>query len=216
MAWNLDPYASYDEYAQRNGRAGSADQSSIESMLKTVSRVADRRCRVYDGMFHPQASHADPFTFTAHGGTRLYLRDEEGMQYLLRTVTANKIEIDGGDGAYGAYALDLDDAWVRGYPINAAAVSRPFTAIDLLGHVTGATVGEWPESDTAVRITGAWGWAETPGAIKERVISITRELVEAHRAGMVASVEEMIQAVPSARSLMSLIEREFSYKVAVF
>jgi len=219
MAWNLDPYATYTEYAQRNGRVGTADQSSIEEMLITVSRVVDRRCRVFDGMFQAQPDHTGPFIFPAHGGTRLYLRDEEGMQYLLRTVTANKIEIDDGDGTYGAYALDLEDAWVREYPVNASVVGRPYTALDLLPGVTGANPASWPASTTAVRITGTWGWATTPGAIKERVISITRELIDAHHAGASLSVGAMdatIQSVPSTRMLMGMLEREFTNRIPVF
>lgn len=218
-------YATPAEYRERNGRVSTNDDEMVRTLLTEVSRVVDRRCGVADGMFYPHDSIENPspdlivFTFDAFGGRTLYLRDAENMQYLLRAVNANLIEIDGGDGAFDEYALDLADAWLRGIPANASTFNRPFTALEFLPHVTGATVTTWPAQVAAVRITGDWGWASTPGAIKERVIGITRELIDAHHAGaamMVSQIEEAISSMPAARALMYMLEKEFSYRIPSF
>ena len=214
MPVDLTAYATAAEYRERTGRVSTSADTLVGTLLTTVSRVVDRRVGVADGMFNDASALA--FTFDAFGGSLLRLRDQDGMQYLLRAVTANKIEIDGGDGAFDEYTLDFADAWVRGYPTNALALSRPFTAIELLSHLSTCNPSAWPSQVAAVRITGDWGWAAVPGGIKERVIGITRELIDVQHAGAamsVTAVEDAIARVPSARSLMNLIEREFNYRI---
>jgi hypothetical protein len=56
-------------------------------------------------------------------------------------------------------------------------------------------------------------------AMKERVIGITRELIEAHHAGIAqnySAVEEAINTIPAARSLMYMLEREYNYRIPSF
>ena len=61
--------------------------------------------------------------------------------------------------------------------------------------------------------------AAVPGALKERVIGITRELIEAHHSGMAWNTDalnEVVNSVPRARSLMHLVEQEFNYRLPMF
>lgn len=214
MAIDLTAYASAQEYRDRNGRVSTSDDTMVDALLLAVSRVVERRCWVAPGHFKSQTALA--YTFTATGGSVLYLRDERGWQHYLRSVTADKIEVDSEvDGTFDGYVLDLADAWVVGYPTNASTYSEPYTALRIRPGVANADPTSWVEG-VEVRITGDWGYASTPGAIKERVIGITRELIDVHRAGAaltVNAVDDMIQRHPTARSLMSLLEEQYSARL---
>lgn len=215
MAYDLAAAATAAEYRARVGRVSSAEDAVVTAMLTTVTRVVERRAGVAPGMFNAQTDSLS-FKFNAHGGTILILRDEQGLKYFLRGVTADGIDIDSEkDGTFDGYQLDFDDAWVRGLPANASQFSQPYSEIELLPHVTNAAPIAWPDHHAAVRITSTtWGWAAVPGAVKERVIGITRELIDAQHAGLamtVSAVEEAIDRVPAARSLMALLEREYNF-----
>lgn len=217
MALDLAAAATAAEYRAAVGRVSTAEDATILALLTTVTRVVERRARVAPGMFGPQTDSLT-FTFDAPGGQVLYLRDDSGLQYFLRSVADDGIGIDSElDGTFDGYEVDLDDAWVSGKPANALQFSEPYTAIEILPHVSGAAPLCWPARNRSVRITStAWGWAAVPGAIKQRVIGITRELIDTQHAGAawtVDMVEEAADRVPSIRSLMALVEREYSYGV---
>lgn len=215
MAIDLTAYASTAEYRERNGRVSTDSDTMLTALLTSVSRVVDRRLGVSPGMFKAQTTLT--YTVKARGGTLLRLRDERGEQLFLRTVDTNGIDIDTDrDGTFDGYQLDLADAWVRGYPVNASTMSAPFTALELLPGAANADPLSWADG-VEVRITGtAWGWATTPGAVKERVIGITRELVQVHLAGpAMDDVASAIDATYGARSLMYMLEQEYNYRVLV-
>jgi hypothetical protein len=216
----VTPIASAAEFRDRNGMLSSNDDSMVETLLLTVTRLIERRIGVAPGMLLPQTSLA--FTFSATGGSRLYLRDDRGFQYLLRSITTDKLEIDDdADGSFDDYTLDTADAWVSAFPVNAATFLEPYTAIDLL-NITTATITAWPKARNCVQITGNWGVAANSAiraALKERAISIVRELIDTHRAGAAMSVDAMgsaVESVPAARALMHMIEREYNYRSPSF
>lgn len=219
MAIALTAAATAAEYRERNGRVSTSLDTLLGTLLTTVTRVVEKRIGLAPGMLVAQAS--ETFVFDAIGGTTLYLRDRAGMQYLLRTVTADGIGVDGEqDGTYDYYELDFADAWVRGLPENAAAFSEPFTAVELLSHMSDADPVKWPDQRASIQIAGAWGWATTPGGVKERVIGIVRELVDTHGAGMAnpasfTAVDDAIERIPAARGLMSMLETEYRYRLPI-
>lgn len=222
MAIDLStPLASAAEYRARNGQVSSDDDTMISTLLLGMTRVVERRIGVAPGMLLPQTSLT--FTFNASGGQRLRLRDERGFQYLLRSITADSLKVDtDADGSFDDYLLDTADAWVQLYPANASDFDEPYTAIDLRSGITGATLTSWPDADYSVQIVGNWGASATSAIranLKERVIAIVRELIDAHRAGAamnVYAVEEAITRTPTARALMAMIEREYNYRLPAF
>lgn len=213
MAIVLTPYASADEYRQRNGRLDRTDDAALTAMLSSVSRAVDKRCSVHPGAFNQHTTLT--FTFDGYGGSTLPLRDEQGLQYFLRTISTDGLKLDFTMDTVADYSLDFADAWVRGLPANASQFNEPYTSIELLP-LTTATVEYWPDLRASVTVAGTWGWPSVPGAIKERVIGLTRELVDVHHSGaaqIVSSADDLIQSMPSARALMNMLEREFSYRI---
>ena len=214
MAYLLTAAATAAEYRASNGRLAADRDTEVGVLLTSVTRIVERRQGVAPGMWNAQADSLS-FTFRAIGGTRLYLRDERGLQYFLRGVASNGIDIDSErDGSFDGYQLDLADAWVVGHPRNIDQFGEPFTALDILPNVTNADPTSWADG-VDVRITSTnWGWAAVPGAAKERVIHITRELIETHFAGS-AYDETQVEAAMQSRGLMHLFEREYSHRLPV-
>ncbi len=174
------PYASAGEYRLRTAQKGE-NAAELTSQLLMADRLLERTLEVPPGAF---LSYSETHTFDAHGGTVLRLRDRAGAGYFLRDITANLLELDTeNDGTYDGALLDLDDAWVRGLPENAALLGEPFTALEILAHLSTADPRAWPSNPASVRITGTWGWAAVPGAIKELVIDIVHGVRSAQLAG---------------------------------
>jgi hypothetical protein len=215
MAWANTAYATIEEYRQRNGRLASESDITLTALLLSVSRVVDRRLGVAPAEFAAQS--AVTFVVKAAGGTLLYLRDEMGRQHFLRTVTAIGIDSE-MDGTYDGYTLVLGtDTELRGYPVSASTYGEPYTALELLPGVSGASPTAWPDG-ADVRITGDLGWAAVPGAIKDRVIGLTRELVQVHLGGALTdeAINAALEANIGARSLMHLLEMEYSRRIPAF
>lgn len=176
----LDPYAELDEYRARNRVTGERDSLAVAELLTLNSRRLEKMLHVAPGYFN---THAATYVFDAYGGSVLDLRDRAGMAYCLTAITADSLALDtDGDGSYDDYTLDLDDAWVRGLPENAASQSEPFMSLELLP-LTSATITTWPDAPASVQIAGTWGWATRPPAVREVVIALTRDLRETHLAG---------------------------------
>lgn len=216
---DLSAVVSLAEYKARVGRltTDTVDDATIEGLLATVTRVVERRIGAATGMLIPQTGAT--ITLDGKGGSRLYLRDESDRQFFVRTITADSLKVDtDGDGTFN-YLLDAADLWVRLGPVNAANAGEPYTWIDLVPTVSTASILAWPNLPASIQITGALGWASTPGALRERVSGIVRELLDAHRAGAAGitgyGADEMIESVPGARALMAMIEREYSYRLAI-
>ena len=186
MAISSVAYATWDEYQDRNAADEDVKDVVVE-MLRSLSRSLDRTLGVIPGGFAPIADAT--FTFYGDGSRRLWLRDERGSAYPLRSVADGGVRPDyerSGDYA-GAPAWDLDDAWLSPRPRNHAALGEPARAIELLA-VDGAPRSRWPQGDGAVQISGDWGWDEIPGAITELVIHRVRDMRDSHRGGAAATI----------------------------
>lgn len=177
----LDAYATATEYRAMTGDKATGTDATLDAQLVAMSRMVEKSLQLMAGAFN---THSGTYVFDCHGGRLLWLRDRAGLAYFLQTITANALGIDlDRDGSYDYYTLDLADTWVRGLPENAAALSEPFTAIEILGDRVNAAPTEWPEMAAGVRIAGTWGWAAVPRIVKDLVIHRTHELREAHKGG---------------------------------
>lgn len=200
----LDAYATGEDYeARATDGVGVSDSDELAEDLEAASRLLDAELGVHDGAFN---SHTATYTFDAVGGEVLWLRDRSDRAYFLQAVQADGIGIDvERDGTFDYYTLDLNDAWVRGLPENASALSRPYTSLEILGSIVGAEPTCWPDQRAAVRINGTWGWSSVPEAIKALTITMTRELRDLYGAGSVGETQQLDEAVPLARDTRRLI-----------
>ena len=190
----LDAYATDTQYRARTGDKGTGTDTTLNAQLLLASRLLERSLRVMPGAFN---THTGTYIFDALGGTVLRLRDRAGLGYFLQTITANSLGIDLDlDKTYDYYTLDLADAWVRGLPENAAAFSEPFTAIELLSHISTADPTRWPELVAGVRIVGTWGWAAVPNAVIDLTVHLVHDLRNAHQAGATLEVPTIDGSMP--------------------
>jgi hypothetical protein len=211
-------YATADQYRERVGNQASGADSTLDAELLAASRLLDRSLGQHDGALN---SHSATYEFDGDGGPVLWLRDRGGRQYLLRSVGAGGITLDTNrTGAYDGYSLDFDDAWVRGLPENAVALGRPFTAIELLGHITSAEPTRWVAQRGLVRITStAWGWAAVPESAVELTVHLAHDTREGHRGGATLSAPTIDDAGLSLQSeswrLWKAYERSLTHRLPV-
>lgn len=220
MTINLSPVMSVGEYKARAGRltTDTVDDTVIGELLTSVTRVVEKRLGYAPGMLVPQT--ALTFVFDGSGESILRLRDERGFMYPLRSITADSLKIDSDfDGSFDDYLFDAADAWVQLAPVNASQYGEPYTWIELRA-VTTAPITVFPSGRANIQIVGNWGYAETPGVVRERVYGMTREVLDAERNGGASvsqyDMEEVINRVPSARALLAVLEREYSQRIPVF
>ena len=205
-------YIDTDEYYTLTGgqRPTSADPR-LDVIIETASRLFDRAHGVAPGMFAPISSTA--LTFTPDGGTTLYLRDTSGYQCFLRTITADSLKLDtDADGSFDDYLWDFADGWVRGLPENAAANGEPFTAIELNPSHASAPLSVWPTYKNSIQITGTWGFASIPAAVKVRVADIAHALSQRSFAGGYGT-EERLQVDGLPVWVMRMVDAEYNYRI---
>lgn len=207
-------YADRDFYnaviGATSNAADTVGNARLDLLLSLASRLWDRASGVADGMWAPIASSA--YIFGSDGGARLRLRDERGRQYFLRTVTADSAKIDSdGDGSFDDYLLDLSDAWLVGYPANASGLGEPYTSLDLLPLVS-ATITTWPKLERAVQITGTWGYAQTPDAVKLRVVDIAHALSQRGYAGGMGA-DEALQVEQMPVWVMRMVDSQWNHRI---
>ncbi|HRC63542.1 MAG TPA: hypothetical protein PLX85_10025, partial [Dehalococcoidia bacterium] len=205
----LDAYATKDEYRAAVGSKATGTDTTLDAQLTAMTRQTERSLQVAPGGFN---SHAGTYTFDAHGGQVLWLRDSADLGYFLQSITADSCGIDiEEDGTFDYYTLDLGDAWLRGLPEHAATFSEPYIALQLLAHRTNAEPTEWPDQPASVRIAGTWGWAAVPRVIKELVIHRTHELREALKGGALEAMTnfEGTTAFPAGGAGVPMGQRTF-------
>jgi len=193
----LDAYATVADYQARNsGGVAVSNPSLLGEYLVASSRLLDRELGLHDGAFN---SHVATYTFDAHGGSVLYLRDRASGGYFLQSIPSGGIGIDTEvDGTYDGEALSLGGA-VRGLPENAA----PSTALELLPFGSRTS---WPDRVASVRIAGAtWGWAAVPEMVREIVVSMVRDLSDHHGGGAAAQYQRMDDLMPLSDQTWRLI-----------
>ena len=205
-------YAEFNDYAQREN-ADFADQNTIEAQLLAMSRYIDRKLRCAPGLFAP--ADGQTFYFDGSGSHLLPLRDDEGAYYPLRSVDADAIRPDyDRTGDYDqALSWDLDDVFIWPIPRNHEGIGRPIKSLELR-RIGRAPYTIWPYADGSVRITGDWGWAQTPPAIVELVVKLTRDVVDSQRGGGTASIAPLEEGVPLMDDTWRLwrsIENQYRY-----
>ena len=157
--------------------------AGLDDQLEAASRIIELEMRLAPDYFSP---HDATYYFQTRGRSTLYLRDEEGLAYCLRSVVADGIRPDyerSGDYDGSAYQWDLSAVWIWPTPRNHAETGRPIRSLELR-RVGAAPFTWWPTSDGSVRIEGAWGWGETPKAIVELTIDVVRDMRDSEAAGL--------------------------------
>lgn len=187
----LDAYATLAEYKAEYNLTASTWDTEITAALLGRSRVAEKLLGVAAGYFN---THSATYVFDGHGESVLWLRDRSGVGYCLTAITADNCSIDTNLDGTADYTLDLADAWLRGLPENAAGLSEPFTALELLPHTT-ATITKWPDLPASISITGTWGWAAVPHQINQFTLKLVRDLRDMQTGGATQQVRD-IDGVP--------------------
>ena len=208
-------YATPTQYRARTGASAMVEDVLLEAQLNAASRVVDQELSVIPGHFAP---HTATYLFSCEGWRVLTLRDADGLAYGLRSVVSDGIRPDYDlTGRYDQYAWDFDDAWVWPLARNAAALGRPYHAIELrrLGNVPITT---WPWNDGSVQIEGEWGWAETPPPISELTVHVARDFRDSLRGGAAARVEVIDEGVtyrPDTWRLWQTVKLRYGHKQAM-
>lgn len=143
MAWAPN-YADSLDLASYLRVEDGVDEAAMDLAIAAASRAVDEAC-------HRQ--------FGTVTGSRIYSArvDWDGRRVVdvddLQSVTS--VEVDWA--ADGGFATTLSDGYALG-PANAAIVGLPYTQL-----VVRAAL---PTARDSVRVTGTWGWASVPEAIK--------------------------------------------------
>jgi hypothetical protein len=202
-------YVTAEDYQRITGNTVAPDVVT-DSLLVAATKLFDRIHGVAPGMFAPVVG-STTFTFSPIASSTLYLRDSRGLQYFLRGVTADLVEIDTNDDGTVDYAFDFNDAWVRGIPENAPTFGEAYTAIELLPKTT-ATLTSWPDARGSVAITSTlWGYAAVPGPVQARVIDIAHAMKQR---GFTGSMSDL--GIGSEAWVMHLIDDAYNHKIMAF
>lgn len=200
-----DAYVEAQGYRLRTGNKASGTDDVLNEVLLTASRLLDRELGYAPGHLGPIPSTT--YRFDAHGGTLLRLRDNAGLQYMLRTITADSLALDtDADGSFDDYLWDFADAWVRGVPENAVTHGEAYTGVELMTHLSTAPLSAWPDQRDCVRITGTWGMAAVPGAIQELVVDLAHNLRQRQLAGGI-SVPAADESLPLSSAMWPVLRR---------
>lgn len=200
-------YAEIAEYDSLIGDSQGLDEARKIALLQAASMLYDRATMTAPGHWGPVENAA--YTFPMRGGRILWLLDESRRTYHLRAVDADKIEIDDDLDGVVDYALDLSDAWVKGYQRNALTLGEPFSAIELVA--TGSDVpSEWAKNGS-VTVTGDWGYADqAPPAVRARVCDIAHGLSQRGFAGGYGT-EERLQNEAVPVWVVRLVDSNYSH-----
>jgi hypothetical protein len=215
-----DAYAQAADYRTRVTKTATTDDITIDAQLKAVSHFLDRRCRRKDGFNQSTSVEARTYDIgkRPEAGAaftpdylRLWLPDD------VATVTGLIVKVDlNGDydvtDANETLAINTD-FWVG--PIGAAVGSdpQPYEFLDI--KPTSTVFGSWPQQRHAIEITAKFGWPEVPKAIKEAVVTITRQMRDAQESGYTLTLENLDQGISQGREVAMLVNRiEAQYKRA--
>jgi hypothetical protein len=198
-----DPYAELAEYKQRVGKTTNDDDALLSELLKGVSRLLDQEC----GRF---------FTQDAAVVTRLYAGNGQPILYIDDVATATglivKVDLDADFLFTGADETLTEGTHFWLGPANAdkGPEPKPYRYLEVVPANGRLTV--WPEQARAVSVTAKFGWPAIPGAIREAAVFVTREIVDFHKAGPSATLQNIEAAInlsPTAFVIVQRIKREY-------
>lgn len=209
-------YADRALYRAWTGDPASGADAVLDSDLIWASRQLDRELGVAPGMFAPIASTA--FHFGGTGTTTLWLRDNAGLQYFLRTITTDSLAIDDdADGSFDDYLWDLSDAWVGGLPDNTEDHSLPYTALELRNWISTAPLSVWPLARRNIQITGTWGFAQTPPEVSRLVVDVVHTARQAGNGGSIGipSPDGTLIVSNGMWPILQRLKHELSFRMPV-
>lgn len=151
------------------GSLGSWVQAAIDAAGDWIDQYCGRT-------FEPIGSQAR--VFDSEGGTYVSIDPA-------RTITSVEI-LD----AYGdvSSTLGADDYRTWPYQDSLNGEPRPATRLIL---TPGSGIGRWPDGDGRVRVTGTWGYASVPGAIKQACTILVSRWIEKGLKGGKLSAETL-------------------------
>lgn len=201
-----DAYATASEYRDRVEKSDEGDDTTIDAQLLAVSRLFDRQCR----RFFTKDASALARTYEGNGRTRIRIDDVADTSGVVV-----KVDLDADfDYDQADETLTVDSHYWLG-PVDADKGSEPwpYRYLDIVPN--NGRLSVWPAQPRALEVTATFGWPAVPGAIKEAVIMIVRELRDLQQAGMTMALESVDQVVnlsPTAFSILQRIKREYERK----
>lgn len=145
-------YTSLEDLRDQVGVTGSSDDDRLLRALAAATEAIDNFCGRTFGEVDPDADGAKSTRRFTAASARLVLVDDvvkvdEVEQRLSPTGDFETVD-----------ASDYEAA-----PVNAAADGKPYTRLRRL-------TAWWPEHEASVRVTGWFGWLETPDTVKQAEI----------------------------------------------
>lgn len=199
-----DAYVTPGEYRAHVTKSDTGDDTTILSQLTAVSRLIERQC----GRFFTQDAGVvtrDPYN--GNGLTRLYIDDVATLTGLVVKVDLNADY----DFADSNETLTIGTHFWAG-PANAdkGAEPGPFRYLEIVP--SNAVLTRWPNQLRAVQVTAKFGWPSVPGAIKEGVIAIVRQLRDMQEAGFTLTLQDIdasIRMSPESSLILRDIVRAY-------
>lgn len=198
-----DAYATAEEYRARVTKADVADDADVLEQLTAVSRLIDARCRRF-------------FTKDATVQARLYDGNGKSVIKVDDIATATglivKCDLNGDyDVTDSNETLTIDvDFWLGPAAAVFGSEPRPYYWLEVVPTSTKLSV--WPNQKRAIQVTATYGWATPPGAIKEAVIAVTREIRDMQEAGYslnLQTIDAAIQSAPQASFILQDIVNRY-------
>jgi len=205
-------YATAAEFRARVSKQDTGDDTDLGEALLAASRmIEDDLGRVFNASAANKARWFD-------GGGAAVLRVDD-----LQSIDAEGIAVDTtGDGTLDTTFDLTTETWVISEPYNASELGQPITALRLLPlSGASASVGEvltaWPQGKHNIKITGTWGWAAVPDAIREYCCLLARDLRDSLEGGPGAQLVDLGEgSVPlqtDTRRLRAMVRQAYHRRI---
>ncbi len=161
----LPVYATESDYKafSRIPADDEVDDAEINLALSAASREIDQFC---NRIFATTLTNAEARYYTARWDQRRYRYVVDVDDFATTTGLAVAVDLD----QTNSYATSVVAADCRPWPLNAAALEKPWTALEL-PYGTAASCREG-----AVEVTAKWGWTAVPDAVKQACLLQTNRV----------------------------------------
>lgn len=200
----MTAYATPADYRARNASTAADDGLAAEA-IDAASRYLDRRLGWRPGALGPLPDETLTL-WPAEPSRVLRLRDESGLAWPLRAVTAVTADYT-GSGRGTSWDPD-EEPWIVPVPS-----TPPHRSLRIRETHPRAPRGVWPSDPGSVTVTGSPGRAAVPPAVRELVIHTAREILDGHSGGAAAVYAALEAGVPTdgrTAALWRIIAREYS------